>query len=283
MNKTIYNDSQKNALRISALNEYKAEVPFSGFSAKFVVSGKESYQIKGKQYVVESGEYLLGNANTIATIEINGKTVTQGICIDVSEQIIAEVASYHFMQADAINAFIIGEQFLVNKYKSHNTHLGYALNEINLQLSSGTMHNYLLDDELFYSIAESIIADQRLIYEQFSKLQYKKQATKEALFRQLLEAKDLIDEQYLTDLNIDRIALDACISKYHFIRLFNSTFNLSPYQYIISKRLMHAKILILEGQSIPEVAIKMGYADLAAFSKAFKACFGFPPSAVRLK
>jgi len=248
MNRTINSGPNKNAVRISAVTPFQAELPFTGFSAKFVVSGKESYQIKGKSYILESGEYLVGNANTIATIDINGKGITQGICIDVSEQIISEVAEYYFKHTSEVKEFITGEQFLVNKYKSHNTHLGYALKEINQQLSSGNIHNFLLDGELFYSLAESIIADQRLIYEQFTKLNYKNQATKEALFRQLLVAKDFIDEQYLMDLNLNNIVQNAFISKYHFIRLFKSTFNLSPYQYLIGTRLMQAKIMICEGQ-----------------------------------
>ncbi len=116
MNESLYQDEQNNAIRISSLKKFEGDLTFSGFAAKFVVAGHESYHIKGRKYLVEKGEYILGNSGTIATMEINSQEDTKGLCVDISERIIAEVADYHFKQSLDIKEFLLSDQFLVNKY-----------------------------------------------------------------------------------------------------------------------------------------------------------------------
>ncbi len=283
MNKSLYQDEHNNAVRISSLKKFEGELAFTGFAAKFVVAGHESYHIKGRKYLVEKGQYIVGNSGTIATIEINSKEVTKGLCIDISEQIITEVADYHFNQSFDIKEFLLSDQFLVNTYKAKNTNLGYALNEISRQVSGGHHGNELLNTELFYSIAESIVTDQQMIYELYSRLQFKKHETRESLFRQLLQARDYMDEHLLDDIHLDEVIRHAFFSKYHFIRLFKSTFSLSPYQYILRKRLESARVKLQLGNPVTATAFEIGYPDVASFSKAFKSAFGITPSSVKLK
>lgn len=283
MNKSLYHDEHQNAVRISSVKTFEGDLVFAGFAAKFVVAGQESYHIKGKHYLVEKGEYILGNAGTMATIDINGHEDTKGLCVDISERIIHEVADYHFTQSGDIKEFLLSDQFLVNTYKARNTNLGYALHEINRQVSGDHQTNELLNTELFYSIAESIVADQALIYEQYSRLQFKKIETLQSVFRQLLQAREYIDAHLFDDIDLDQIIRNAFMSKYHFIRLFKATFILSPYQYILRKRLESARLRLLEGSNVTETAIGTGYPDAPSFSKAFKAAFGVTPSSIGLK
>ena len=283
MNKSLYHYEHQNAIRISSLKKFEGDLAFAGFAAKFVVAGHESYQIKGKRYLVEKGEYILGNAGTMASIEINGHEDTKGLCVDISERIINEVADYHFSQSGDLKEFLLTDQFLVNTYKAKNTNLGYALHEINRQVSGGQHSNELLNTELFYSIAESIVADQAIIYEQYSRLQFKKTETRQSLFRQLLEAREYMDAHLSDDIHLDQIIRNAFMSKYHFIRLFKATFILSPYQYILRKRLESARVQLLGGSNVTETAFEAGYPDTSSFSKAFKSAFGVTPSSVRMK
>jgi hypothetical protein len=165
VNRSLYQDEHNNAIRISSLKEFEAELSFTAFAAKFVVAGHEFYHIKGRKYVVEKGEYILGNSGTMATIQIKSKEDTKGLCVDISEHIISDVTDFHFKQSFDIKEFLLSDQFLVNKYNAKNTNLGYALVEINRLITTGQNGNELLNTELFYSIAESIVMDQQMIYE----------------------------------------------------------------------------------------------------------------------
>jgi AraC-like DNA-binding protein len=283
MNKALYQDEHLNAIRISSLKKFEGDLSFTGFAAKFVVAGHESYHIKDKSYLVEKGQYILGNSGTLASIEINSREETKGLCVDISERIINEVADYHLTHAGDIKEFLLSDQFLVNTYKATNTNLGYALHEIYRQVATGNHSNELLNVELFYSIAESIVADQQIIYEQYDKLRFKKTETRQSLLRQLLQAKEYMDAHVLDDIHLEQMIQNAFMSKYHFIRLFKTTFGLSPYQYIVSKRLESARIKLQEGNSVVQTAYDAGYPDASSFSKAFKSAYGVTPSSIRLK
>jgi AraC family transcriptional regulator len=278
MNRSIYRDDQQNAIRFSEIKSIETEIPFSGFAVKYVVSGEEIYYANDKKYRVKEGEYIIGNDFTKGVVKINQKNPVQGICIDISPQIISEVASYYDLNGTELKEFLLSDQFFVNRYNIKNTCLGYTLNEINKKIKKGNLLNDLQEKELFYSLAESVITDQRFVFNHLNKMEFIKTNTNEDVLRGLLEAKDYIESNFTEDLSLGQISQQAGISKYHFIRLFKNTFGLSPYQYLKRFRLEAAKKALLSGKTLKEIALELGYADLAAFSKAFKQNFGYSPT-----
>lgn len=278
MNKTIYSDNDKNEIRYSKIKRIEGEVVFSGLGVKYVASGEEIYYANQKKYIVKEGEYIIGNDFTNSFVTIDQKEEVHGLCIDISPQIIHEVADYHALESENLKEFLLSDQFFVNRYNSKNTSLGYSLQEINQKISSGNLTNDIQQNELFYSLAESIITDQRFVLNHLNKMSFKKLITNEEVFRSLLMAKSFIDEHLLENLSLETISHTAGISKYHFIRLFKNTFEVSPYQYQKRMRLEFARHQLLEGKELLDVAISIGYADLPTFSKAFKQVFGIAPS-----
>jgi AraC-like DNA-binding protein len=278
MNQTIYQDGSKNAIRFSEFNKLEAETPFTGLGIKYVASGEETYLANDKKFSVKEGEYIIGNDFTSSIVKIDHEKPVQGLCIDISSEIISEVADYYDLNGADLTEFLLSDQFFVNRYNIKNTTLGYSLVEINQSVKSGNFNNQFLKEELFYSLAESIITDQRFIFNHLNKMDFKKVNTNEEVFRLLLKAKELLDLHAMKNLSLEEISAGAGISKYHFIRLFKTVFGISPYQYQIRRRLENAKIELLNGVSILDTAFAHGYADLATFSKAFKQAFGQSPS-----
>lgn len=281
MNKTVYKDEEKNEIRFSIIKKIEAEVPFAGLGVKYVAAGEEIYYANDKKYVVKQGDYIIGNDFTSSFVKIDHANEVQGLCIDISPQIITEVAEYHALNGENLKEFLLSDQFFVNRYNAKNTSLGYSLSEINRKIIAGTFQNNIQQNELFYSLAESIITDQRFVFDHLSKMEFKKVETNESVFRALLGAKSFIDEHLLSNLSLDEICISAGISKYHFIRLFKNTFGISPYQYQKRKRLELAKIELGLGKEINDIAFTLGYADVPTFSKAFKLVFGVSPSSIR--
>ncbi len=278
MNQIIYQDESKNAIRFSEFNKIETETPFTGLGIKYVASGEETYFANDKKFTVKEGEYLIGNDFTSSIVKIDNQKTVQGLCIDVSSEIISEVADYYDLNGVDLTEFLLSDQFFVNRYSIKNTTLGYSLVEINQSVKSGNFNNQFLKEELFYSLAESIITDQRFIFNHLNKMDFKKVNTNEEVFRLLLNAKELLDLHAMKNLSLEEISAGAGISKYHFIRLFKNVFGISPYQYQIRRRLENAKLEILKGVSILDTTFAYGYADLASFSKAFKQAFGQSPS-----
>jgi len=282
MNQTIYSDEDANEIRFSEIKKIESEIAFKGLGIKYVASGEETYYANGKKFMVREGEYIIGNDFTKSIVQINQEKVVEGICIDISTQIVSDVAEYYDLQASNLKEFLLSDQFFVNRYNVKNTSIGYSLSEINKKIKNGSFANSLQEQELFYSLAESIITDQRFIFDHLNNLDFKKNITNEEVFRSILQAKNFIDEHITENLSLDEISLNIGISKYHFIRVFKQAFGVSPYQYQKRIRLDRAKLDITKGISILETAIKYGFSDVPTFSKAFKQQFNLTPGAIRI-
>jgi AraC family transcriptional regulator len=280
MNQTIYSDRHKNAIRFSNFMKLETDCPFAGLGVKYVAYGEEIYYANDKKYRVNAGEYIIGNEFTKSHVQIDHKEMVQGLCIDISSEIISEVAEFHDVNGSELKEFLLSDQFFVNRYNVKNTSLGYTLNEINQKIKSGTFTNDLQQNELFYSLAESIITDQRFVFDHLSKLDFKRNVTNEEVFRAVFQAKSLIDEYITENLSLEKIAYQIGISKYHFIRIFKSVFGISPYQYQKRKRLELAKLDLMGGSEILTTAIRYGFPDAQTFTKAFKQQFGQTPGAI---
>lgn len=277
MNKTLYLDTQENSLRISSFDHYHGETLFNQLAAKFVIEGSETYYIGNKKYSVKQGEYILGNNNLLSEVKIQEKTL--GLCLDISDIIISEIIETLYVNPD-LKEFLLSDKFLVNKYKAHNTTFGHRLQMLSKSVVQPNV-NPILVAELFYGIGESIVFDQTKVFEQYAKLKFQKQEVQKDVFRNLLNTKNFIDDCFLENLNLQHLQAESKMSKFAFIRLFKKTFGISPYQYILNKRLVYAMQELKSGKAIGDIASITGFADTPSFSKAFKQLFGFAPSKIK--
>jgi AraC family transcriptional regulator len=91
-----------------------------------------------------------------------------------------------------------------------------------------------------------------------------------------------VDENLGGNIGLTRLAAIAGYSPDHFARLFKRAFGLSPYQYVLQRRLERAKSMLRDNShSIAEIAISCGFASQAHFHTTFKARTGVTPRAYR--
>ncbi len=91
-----------------------------------------------------------------------------------------------------------------------------------------------------------------------------------------------IENNLLSPLNLDKISGEACMSKFHFCRIFKKYVGITPMQFAINMRLKKAMTLMpRKDLSILTVALKAGFRDLSEFNKQFKKLYGSSPSAFR--
>ena len=112
----------------------------------------------------------------------------------------------------------------------------------------------------------------------------KRLLTKVNLYNRLTKAKTLIEMEVDKNFSIPALAREATISQFHFIRKFQEAFGCSPYRYQLNKRLEMSLALLQDNSLyINDVASRMGFCDIYAFSKAFKKKYGICPSKLREK
>ncbi len=84
--------------------------------------------------------------------------------------------------------------------------------------------------------------------------------------------------------SLDDIAKDLFVSKTEIIRYFKKAYNVTPYQYLLSIKINHAKIMLENGTySVVEISNQLAFSNPYHFSKIFKQKVGISPSEYRKK
>ena len=95
----------------------------------------------------------------------------------------------------------------------------------------------------------------------------------------LRRARDHADRHYAEDLDLDQLAAVAAISKWHFQRLFQATYGLSPAAYVSERRVERAQDLLrATNLTVTEVCHAVGFSSLGSFSSRFRELVGETPS-----
>jgi AraC-like DNA-binding protein len=100
--------------------------------------------------------------------------------------------------------------------------------------------------------------------------------------RHLLRAKDLADARYREPLDVASLARAAHLSPAHFSREFRRTFGETPHQYLLTRRLERAAMLLrTTDRSVADVCLAVGLRSVGSFTTSFRRLFGITPTAYR--
>lgn len=100
------------------------------------------------------------------------------------------------------------------------------------------------------------------------------------LTERITGAKKFIDRHYAKNLDLDTVCKEACVSKYHFIRLFKRYYGRTPHQYLAEVRVEKAKKLIQGGMTVRGACFAVDYESVTSFSSLFKKMTGSAPSRI---
>jgi AraC family transcriptional regulator len=96
-------------------------------------------------------------------------------------------------------------------------------------------------------------------------------------------AIDYIRSNYADNLDLEKIARIACVSKYHFHRIFRSQTGETINKFVRRMRMEKSlqKLGLQKEKSVTEVALECGFSSSQNFAKAFKTYFGVSPKFIR--
>ncbi len=88
--------------------------------------------------------------------------------------------------------------------------------------------------------------------------------------------KDTIE----TNLSLDDLALNANMSKYHFLRVFKQELGITPHNYILTQKVHKATSKIIKGDTISQASFDAGFSDQSHFTRNFKKMYGYTPKMI---
>jgi AraC family transcriptional regulator len=122
-----------------------------------------------------------------------------------------------------------------------------------------------VEDEAWYEeqlsfLLERMLSSHRLTTQAVQSLSASRSGKRQELYRRLSWGRDFIHGNYQRPITIDDMARAACLSKYHFIRLFHALEGVTPYRYLQQKRVAAAQRLLSTTQlTHVEIAEQVGF------------------------
>jgi AraC-like DNA-binding protein len=102
------------------------------------------------------------------------------------------------------------------------------------------------------------------------------------VYKKIVTAKVYIDENFRELLDLDRLSREACLSRFHFHRLFTRIYKVTPHQYLTQKRIGQARLFLADRDlTVTEICNHVGFESVGSFSLLFKKEIGAAPSSYR--
>lgn len=99
---------------------------------------------------------------------------------------------------------------------------------------------------------------------------------------ELARVIEYIESNLAREISLDKLARLTRMSPYHFARRFKISMNISPHQYVITRRMETARRLLkTTSMSILDVCTQVGYENQSHFTLLFKRFYGVPPGEYR--
>lgn len=219
-----------------------------GFSLFFTDNGKKALDM-----FTDSPPSLLVLENDLP--DMNGLSLLKIVKMSHPQVIIIFLYDSHNPTL-AIDAFRYGARDCFAKPLDHNALKEKILLLINVLKDCPPMKgNIFLDSHAQFDFHE-----QRSLQNLLS-------GRKEGVF----QAKRFLDKNFHHEITLEQVAETACMSKYHFSRMFKNRIGISWSKYLRRLRIEKAKQLLAESDlSVTQVCEEVGYNDLTHFTRIFK-------------
>jgi AraC family transcriptional regulator len=268
----------------SELNEWFTGNAFRSFSVKYVIDNFIHYKVGKKEHVVGQGNFLLACKQPFVKAYFDSEKAVKSICIDIRPETIDEAftvmtAAEHFEFDNYLSGYFKFPYFFesvtpVKSAASFNKQLNALVEDIKLENAHNTINK-----EWFLQLVEGIIYHEHGNFLALNGIRSVRSATKKEILNRLKTGKLYIDDNFLFINDIAEVATASNMSEFHFFRSFKQAFSISPYQYLLQKKLELAQSLLYNKEfSVTKIASYCNFSDLPSFSKAFKRQYGQSPS-----
>ena len=235
------------------------------------ISGDVNYIIEGRNYKLRPGDILLTNNSDIHRPEIApSKQPYERIVLWLNDDFfdglrnIGEDLTACFQDASRRNYRL----FRPNEAQMHK--IGTVCNIIEQEKMGNLLGNRVMT---YASVMEILVLLSRAYYEISDSAQ--QDVTENEQVNQIVA---YINSHLDEDLSLESLSEHFYISKYYLSHQFKRFTGLPLYQFILKKRLIVARNMLIEGKTVMEAYENCGFGDYSNFLKAFKREFGQKPS-----
>lgn len=137
-------------------------------------------------------------------------------------------------------------------------------------------------EERMHLLLEAIATVNRDVVARVARLPSVRASTRLEIFRRLDRAREYFDECYADAPNLSGAAQVACLSNFHFLRLFKAAFRQTPHQYLTERRFAVARRLLRETKrTVTDISFAVGFLNVNLFGRVFRERYQTTPQGFR--
>lgn len=254
-------------------------VPYTQMlSIKTAWNGTEYYDIGNRRIGVDDDNYLVLNEGQRYGSHLRSARPVGSLCIFFRPGMPKEVAAGLQCPADqvladgprpALRPFVFAENL-----RPHDHTITPLLRSIRREIEAGQDDDDWVEEQLQALVARLICAEPGY-RDRAQRLAPVSRSTRAELLARVDRAADFMSTCYGRRLTLDEIAAVANLSKFHLVRLFARVHGLTPYAFLLRKRVTVARRLLATGEfSVNEVADQCGFGSRFTMFRQLRAAFG---------
>ncbi len=255
----------------------------SPYSIKFCLNETLRYSVNNQNLIVPKNSFLVVD-NGLEMECLPCEPGVSAFTVYFTSELIQDVLRNRQLDEkkllDTPDSKVEPFHFFQHIYKSPNA-LSRQMLYLAQQMAAAEASESNLSPDVFYSLAGSLFSLQQDAFRQIGQVNARMYATREELFRRVLQAREFMQDHWAAELSLNEIARQVCLSPYHFHRSFREAFGCSPMKWFRRLKLEKARdLLVTQKKTVTEIALNCGFSDVFSFSKAFKREWGVNPSEV---
>ncbi len=233
-----------------------------------LVSCQGSYFVEGHRYALSPGDIVLIGSRSVHKPELESGIPYERIILYVSPEYLQQMSAGN---CDLLTLFSGEKGHVLRPRESQRKKLFTLAHTLERDLESPGFGREVLS-------SASLL---RLLVEIGRSMEDTGSAILSPILpenRRILEIMDYLDQNLSEEVDIDRLAEQFYISKYHMMRLFRRETGSTIYTYLTQKRLMQARNLMDGGMRATEACYACGFHSYSSFTRAYGKYFGTTPT-----
>ena len=282
MGKLILNPPAPQLWGVNAVvsgSHWRYEVPTTQgtLSVKSVRHGKAVWRTGDAEYWVGEDSLLILNDGQTYSLEIDAPRQVETFCVFLKPGYIEQAAaSLRSLDLDP-SSTPVG---FVERMAPKSGRTAAALERFHGFI--GKEIDDLRADEMYLSLAIALLEDHHEHRRERLRIDAAKAGVREEIHRRISRARDYMLSNLSEPLKLADIAREACLSEFHFHRLFTAVFQETPHAFLLSQRLQKAQRLLKSSRyEVQEIAWLCGYENASSFCYRFQKEVGLSPGAFR--
>jgi AraC family transcriptional regulator len=247
--------------------------------------GTEHCRIGPRCVAVDDDNFLILNHGRVYSTSISAPWPVESLAIcfrpGLAEQTYAAMAMSIERAIEQGAAIDAGSPEFAESLQAHDKLVSPVLRFIRAHLLLGIDDEAWYEEQLHFLLARMQTHRARKL-KLADQLRHLNPARRRELMRRIGFATDYLNTHYTQSIGLDDLAKVACLSKYHFLRIFTRLHGATPFVYLHRKRVAAAlRLLQTTRLTVSEVASLVGFPDRTTMLRHVRRSTGFNLAQIR--